>query len=88
MITSSGRTRWLTVMALVAMAGTAACSEDVTNVPDGLRPQAAIDDPSDPFDGTDNTKAYVCVVSPVAGTYTYDISGVGVGGNPGPNILE
>ena len=88
MITSSGRTRWLTLMTLVAMGGTAvACSsDDVTDVPAGLTPQAAIDDPSDTFDGTDNTKAYVCVVSSVAGTYTYDISGVGVGGNPGPSI--
>jgi hypothetical protein len=86
MITSSGRNRWLTLMTMLAVTGTAVACSDVTDVPNGLHPQAAIDDPSDTFDGTDNTKAYVCVVSPVAGTYTYDISGVGVGGNPGPNI--
>ena len=87
-MTSSGRTRWFKFMALVAVASTAvACSEGgVTEVPNGVLPQAAIDDPSDPFDGTDNTMAYVCVVSPVAGTYTYDISGAGAGSNPGPTL--
>ena len=89
MISSSGSKRWFAAMALVAMAGTAACSsDDVTDVPDGLRPQAAIDDPSDVFDGTDNSTAYVCVVSPVAGTYTYDISGAGAGSNPGPTLMN
>jgi hypothetical protein len=53
-------------------------------------PQAAIVTPTDQFTGSDNTFAYVCVVSSVGGTYNYAITGAPFlgSGNPGPNITN
>jgi hypothetical protein len=84
------RSRFGGFAALAALAVLAACSSDVTTVPRNVAPQAVITVPTDPFTSSDNTFAYVCVVSPVAGTYSYDISGAPFGGsgNPGPTLTN
>jgi hypothetical protein len=75
--------------AIVGIAGAACSGDDVTDPRGDLRPQATIDSPDDDFDNTtDIGHAYVCVESPVAGTYGFDISGTlgGPGGNIAPII--
>lgn len=67
-------------------------SDDITNTQTTLAgggPQFTITAPGDTWTAGDNHKAFVCVVSPFAGTYTFDISGSPAGGssNPGPTIL-
>jgi hypothetical protein len=66
----------------------AACSNDVTTAPSAAR-QATITAPADPFAADDNHKAFVCVVSPLGGTFTFSTTGAPTpgGGNPGPTIV-
>jgi len=85
------RLRVVRVLALAAIIGIAgaACSGDDVMDPNGLRPQATIAAPGDNFDTTtDIAQAYVCVESPVAGNYVFDISGAlgGPSGNVPPVI--
>ena len=96
MTRSPAARRWSLPVSFLLAGLVAACGsdssmmevQDETTTPIGV--QHLIAAPTDPFAGDDNGRAYVCVVSPVAGTYSFDITGAPApgSGNPGPSITN